>query len=207
MMPPLFSTTRPAPPACPEQATVRLDGAIPIDREFKTRYSNERLGYENGGDAVWIPPAAARLCRTWGSDKWSGGIYFTGRAAGAGLESTTMTGWAATRPRTSNCWLPRSHRPSPTNSPTNCRRSALASTGMPTSTSSSKVPGWTRTAGADRLHQWRRHRLRLYLGAMYELTDRTRFGISYQSEIKPGFRRGPEIKGAGPRRSVASSTN
>lgn len=171
-------------------------GAILPDVKFKTEYSNERYGYGNGGDAAVDSPAGSgAYVQDLGSDKWSGGVYFTG-LAGAGLEYDDD--WVGRHQATDVELLVAAVAPTIAYQLTD-QLSVGASVqywyanldlklkvprldpnlAEPTASINGDDTGFGYT-----------------LGAMYELTDRTRFGISYQSEIQPNFNGDLKIKGA-----------
>ena len=171
-------------------------GALIPDVEFKTRYSNERLGYKNGGDAGVVAPLG-NGAYVWdlGSEKWSGGIYFTG-LAGAGLEYDKD--WVGRHQATDVELLVAAVAPTIAYQLTD-KLSVGASAQywyanldlkLKVPREDPDAPEPTASVNGDDTG------FGYTLGAMYELTDRTRFGISYQSELKPEFDGDLKVRGA-----------
>lgn len=167
-------------------------GAYIPDVKFDVEYSNPRNGYGNGGDAGEAAPAgSAAYIHDFGSSDWSGGIYFTG-LSGAGLKYDDD--WAGRYQATEVSLL----------------IATLAPTVAYQLTEKLSIGASLQYWYADLDLKLAVPRLRpeledaraqlsgddtgfgYTLGALYELTDRTRFGLLYQSELDPKF--GGELK-------------
>ncbi len=172
-------------------------GALLADVKFDTDYSNERLGDGNGGDAgVPAPLGTAAYVQEFGSSRFSGGVYFAG-LAGAGLEYDDN--WVGRHQATDVELLIAAVAPTLAYRVTD-RLSLGASVQFwyANLDLKLKVPRLDQrleepTASVDGDDTG----FGYTLGAMYELTDRTRFGISYQSKIDPEFDGDLKIKGSG----------
>jgi long-chain fatty acid transport protein len=172
-------------------------GGIIGDIKFKPEYSNERLGYGNGGDAGGPAPlGSGAYVQNFGDSKWSGGIYFAG-LAGAGLDYDKD--WVGRYQATKVELLVAAVAPT------------LAYQLTDKLSFGASLQYWY--ANLDLKLQVPRLRPGLEeptasingddtgfaytLGVMYELTDRTRFGIHYQSKLDPKFDGDLKVKGPG----------
>lgn len=164
-------------------------GVFLPDIKFKTDYSNDRLGYGDSGDAgVAGPLGSAAYVQGFGEDdRWYGGIYFGG-LAGAGLDYD-------------DDWVGRYQA-----TDVNLLIAAIAPTISYRLTEQLSIGASLQYWYADLELKLRVPRLNpdaveprakidgddsgfgYTLGVMYELTDRTRFGIHYQSELEPDFK-------------------
>jgi long-chain fatty acid transport protein len=171
-----------------EGSQLFVSGGVLIPKtKFDVEYSNPENGFDNGRDAgVTAPAASMSYVHDFGSDKWSGGIYFIG-AAGAGLDYGNK--WAGRYQATDVDLLIATVAPTVAYK-LGDRLSIGASLqywyadldlklNVP-SVVPNREDGKASVNGDDTGFGFT-------LGAMYELTDRTRFGILYQSELQPKF--------------------
>ncbi|MEE4147136.1 MAG: outer membrane protein transport protein [Halieaceae bacterium] len=162
-------------------------GALIPDVKFDVEYTSPRLGTGNGGDAgETAPVGSAAYVHDFQSDRWSGGVYFLG-LAGAGLDYDND--WAGRYQATKVDLLLAAIVPNFA-----YRVSDRLSLGL-------AVQYWYSNLNVHlnvpRLVADREDArasingddsgFSFKLGSMYELTDRTRFGLIYQSEIKPEY--------------------
>lgn len=181
-------------------------GGLMPDIKFKPRYSNDRLGYGDGGDAGGPAPlGSGAYVQNFGSSKWSGGIYFAG-LAGAGLDYDED--WVGRHQATKVELLIAAVAPT------------LAYQLTDKLSIGASLQYWYANLDLElkvpRLRPDREEPtasidgddtgIGYTLGVLYELTDRTRFGIHYQSKIDPDFDGDLKIKGPADEREVSSST-
>ena len=171
-----------------EGSQLFLSGTVFVpDIKFDVKYSGPITGYDNGGDAGELTPAPSMAyVHDMGDSNWSTGIYLGG-LAGAGMKYGSH--WAgrynATEVDLSMLVV----------APTLAYQfDDRLSIGV-------ALQGWYSTfeqklALPNPEHGGDDARAKLdgddsgvafTLGAMYELTERTRFGIHYQSEIEPEY--------------------
>lgn len=162
-------------------------GAFLPTIKFDTQYSNPQNGFDNGKNAGEVTPTGSlSYIHDFDSDKWSGGVYFIG-AAGAGMNYGTK--WSGRYQATDVSLLITTLAPTVAYKLTD-KLSIGASLqywyadlnlklAVPRR-DISREDGRASINGDDTGFGFT-------LGAMYELTDRTRFGINYQSESQPNF--------------------
>ncbi len=162
-------------------------GALVPDIKFDLDYTTPKLGTGNGGDAgVAAPVSSFAYVHDFDSDKWSAGVYFLG-LAGAGLDYDKD--WAGRYQATKVDLLLASLVPTLA-----YRVSDRLSVGVAVEIWYSEL---NVHLNVPRI-QSNRDDLRasingddtgvsFKLGSMYELTDRTRFGLIYQSEVQPEY--------------------
>ena len=162
-------------------------GAYLPQVKFDPEYTSGRLGTGNGGDAGEVAPAgASAYIHDFGSDKWSAGISFGG-LAGAGLDYD-------------NDWIGRYQA-----TKVDLLLAAIAPTLAYKLTDRLSVGAalqyWYSNLNihlnVPRIDQNREDvrasvngddtGFSVKLGTMYELTDRTRFGLMYQGKIDPSY--------------------
>jgi long-chain fatty acid transport protein len=162
-------------------------GAFLPTIKFDTQYSSPRNGFDNGKEAgVVAPTGSLSYIHDFGSDKWAGGVYFIG-AAGAGLDYGTK--WSGRYQATEVDLLIATLAPT-----VSYRLTDKLSIGASLQywyadlnlklevprLNTNRPDGRASVNGDDTGFGFT-------LGAMYELTERTRFGINYQSELQPDF--------------------
>tara|TARA_R110001599_G_scaffold353881_1_gene602078 strand:+ start:66547 stop:67782 length:1236 start_codon:yes stop_codon:yes gene_type:complete len=162
-------------------------GAFLPSTKFDTQYSNPRNGFDNGKDAgVNTPTGSVSYIHDFGSDKWAGGVYFIG-AAGAGLDYGTQ--WSGRYQATDVDLVIATLAPTVAYRLTD-KLSIGASLQywyadldlkLEVPRRSINLPDGRASVNGDDSG------FGFTLGAMYELTNRTRFGINYQSELQPKF--------------------
>ena len=162
-------------------------GAIVSNMNFDVNYSNPRNGYADGGNAGETAAfSSMAYVHDFDSDKWSSGIALVA-LAGAGFEfdDDWVGRFQATKVDLSVMAL------SPTLAYQVTDKLSLgasvqavyANVNIHTATPRlrpNQPEGFASINGDDVLPGFT-------LGAMYELSDRTRFGLTYQSEVKPKF--------------------
>jgi long-chain fatty acid transport protein len=161
--------------------------ALIPDIKFDVDYTTPRLGTGNGGDAGKSAPAgSAAYVHDFHSDKWSAGVYFLG-LAGAGLDYDND--WAGRYQGTKVDLLLASIVPTFA-----YRVSDRLSLGLAVQYWYSKLNVHLNVPRLDQTREDARASINgddtgfsFKLGSMYELTDRTRFGLIYQSKIKPEY--------------------
>jgi long-chain fatty acid transport protein len=162
-------------------------GALIPDTKFDVKYSNPRNGYGNGGDAGEAAPAASMAyIHDFGSDKWSGGIYLGG-LAGAGLKYDK--GWAGRYQNREVTLLLMTLAPTEAYQLTD-KLSVGASLQYWYSTLDLKAAVALPNPAAPDARadiDGDDEGFGFTAGVMYELTERTRFGINYQSELSPDY--------------------
>ena len=164
-----------------------LSGGVYLpDIKFDVKEAGPALGYNNGGDAGEIAPGASMAYVHSFDDRWSGGVYLGG-FAGAGLDYDDD--WTGRYNATSVNLLLMMLAPTAA-----YRVNEHLSVGVGLqfwySTLEQKlaVPrldpdkpdGRAKIDGDDTGFAYT-------LGVLYELTERTRFGLHYQSEVKPKY--------------------
>lgn len=162
-------------------------GALIPDIKFDVDYTTPRLGTGNGGDAGKSAPAgSAAYVHDFHSDRWSAGVYFLG-LAGAGLDYDND--WAGRYQGTKVDLLLASIVPTLA-----YRVSDRLSLGIGVQYWYSKLNVHLNVPRLDQTREDARASINgddsgfsFKLGSIYELTDRTRFGLIYQSEIKPKY--------------------
>jgi long-chain fatty acid transport protein len=162
-------------------------GAVVSQANFDVKYSNPRYGYNDGGNAGDVVAySSAAYVHDLGSDRWSAGIALVPLAA-AGLDYNDY--WAgryqATKVELQVMAL------SPTVAYQVTDRLSLGASVQATYSNLNlhfavprldpSIPDGNGSINGDDINP------AFTLGAMYELSDRTRFGLSYQSELKPEF--------------------
>lgn len=180
-----------------KQLFASAGGLIP-DIKFEPEYSNQRLGYGDGGDAGETAPlGSAAYVQDFGADhKWSGGIYFTG-LAGAGLDYDDD--WVGRNQATYVDLLIAAVAPTIAYQLTD-RLSIGASLQywyanldleLKVPRLNANLPEANASVDGDDTG------FGYTLGVMYELDNRTRFGIHYQSKIDPKFDGDLKVRGSG----------
>lgn len=162
-------------------------GALIPDIKFDVDYTTPRLGTGNGGDAgETAPVGSAAYVHDFQSDKWSAGIYFLG-LAGAGLDYDND--WAGRYQATKVDLLLAAVVPTLA-----YRVSDRLSIGVAVQYWYSKLNVHLDVPRLDQSREDLKASINgddtgfsFKLGSMYELTDRTRFGLIYQSELKPEY--------------------
>jgi long-chain fatty acid transport protein len=162
-------------------------GAIVGNMNFDLRYTTPLNGTDDGGDAGETAPfASMAYLHDFNSDKWSAGVGLYA-LSGAGIDYGDN--WAG-RFQATDVFL-QVMAISPTVAYQLTEELSLGvtlqgyyadlevKTALPRP-DQSKPEGKTEINGDDL-------RPGFALGAMYELSDRTRFGLAYQSELKPKF--------------------
>jgi long-chain fatty acid transport protein len=152
--------------------------------KFDVEQASPELGYNNGGDAGEVAPGASFAYVHSFDDRWSGGVYLGG-LAGAGLDYDDD--WTGRYNATSVDLFLMILAPTAAYRVTDSlsigvgvqfwyseltQKLAVPSPQAGASDGRAKLDGDDTGFGFT-------------LGAMYELTDRTRFGAHYQSELKP----------------------
>jgi long-chain fatty acid transport protein len=179
-------------------------GALIGQVEFDVDYNTPRLGNEGSGNAANVAPlATSAYVHDFGSSKWSAGVSLVG-LAGAGLDYDD--GWAGRYQATKVELLIMALSPTVAYQVTD-KLSVGASLQIIYSNLNlhlagprldpNKPDGDVSINGDDTLPGFT-------LGTMYELSDRTRFGLFYQSEIKPKF--DGDLKTSFPDISVSTDT-
>jgi long-chain fatty acid transport protein len=162
-------------------------GALIPEVKFDVDSSTPRNGYGNGGNAGEAAPGGSMAyIHDFGSDKWSGGVYLGG-LSGAGLKYDKD--WAGRYENTEVTLLLMSLAPTVAYQLTD-KLSVGASVQYWYSTLDLRVA----VARANSAAEDARAKIDgdddgfgFTAGVMYELTNRTRFGISYQSELSPKY--------------------
>jgi long-chain fatty acid transport protein len=162
-------------------------GALIPDNKFDLKYTTPRLGTGNGGDAGQSAPAgSAAYVHDLQSDRWSAGVYFLG-LAGAGLDYDND--WAGRYQATKVDLLLAALVPTLA-----YRVSDSLSLGVAVQYWYSNQNVHLNVPRIDQNREDIRASINgddtgfsFKLGSMYELTERTRFGLIYQSEIKPEY--------------------
>jgi long-chain fatty acid transport protein len=162
-------------------------GAIFGDMNFDINYSSPRMGYEDGGNAgVVTPLATMAYINDLGSEKWSVGVFFGGLAgAGMNYHDDWVGRYQATEVKLSLLSLAPSLAYQATD------RLSLGVTAQVVYADLNldmAVPrinpalqdGKGELNGDD-------FKPAFALGALYELSDTTRFGLNYQSEVNIKF--------------------
>ena len=161
-----------------------LSGGVLIpDIKFDVDYTSPRLGTGNGGDAgETAPGGASAYVHDFDSDRWSAGIYFLG-LAGAGLDYDDD--WAGRYQATKVDLLLAAVVPTLA-----YKVSDRLSVGVSVQYWYSKLNLHLNVPTVNQNREDRKASVNgddtgfsFKLGTMYELTDRTRFGLIYQSEI------------------------
>lgn len=161
-----------------------LSGGVLIpDIKFDVDYTSPRLGTGNGGDAgETAPGGASAYVHDFDSDRWSAGIYFLG-LAGAGLDYDDD--WAGRYQATKVDLLLAAVVPTLA-----YKVSDRLSVGVSVQYWYSKLNLHLNVPNVNQNREDRKASVNgddtgfsFKLGTMYELTDRTRFGLIYQSEI------------------------
>jgi long-chain fatty acid transport protein len=162
-------------------------GALIPDTKFDVKYSSPRNGFGNGGDAGEAAPGGGMAyIHDFGPSKWSGGVYLGG-LAGAGLKYDK--GWAGRYQNREVTLLLMTLAPTVAYQLTD-KLSVGASVQYWYSTLDLKlaVPRPIPVVEDARAEiDGDDEGFGFTLGAMYELTERTRFGINYQSELNPDY--------------------
>jgi long-chain fatty acid transport protein len=162
-------------------------GAFLPSTKFDVEYANPILGFDNGGDAgVVAPGGSLAYLHDLHSDKWSAGVYL-GALSGAGLDYNAE--WTGRYQATKVSMLLATLAPTVGYKITD-RLSVGVSLQLWYSELTQKLnvltprpsepDGKAKLDGDDT-------GLAYTLGAMYELTDRTRFGLMYQSTLEPNY--------------------
>lgn len=162
-------------------------GAIVSQVNFDRDYSTPRLGDNDGGNAGTVAATSSMAyVHDFGSDKWSAGIALV-PLAGAGLDYSDD--WVGRYQATEVTLLVMALSPTVAYQVTD-KLSVGASVQATYAKLNihlagprldpSKPDGNASINGDDVIAGFT-------LGAMYELSDRTRFGLAYQSELKPKF--------------------
>lgn len=162
-------------------------GALLPENKFDLDYTTPRLGTGNGGDAGQAAPGgSSAYVHDFQSDRWSAGIYFLGMA-GAGLDYDND--WAGRYQATKVDLLLAALVPTFA-----YRVSDRLSVGVGVQYWYSNLNVHLNVPRLDQNREDARASVNgddtgfaFKLGTMYELTDRTRFGLIYQSEIKPEY--------------------
>lgn len=162
-------------------------GALIPDIKFDVDYTTPRLGDGNGGDAGEAAPGgSAAYVHDFDSDRWAAGIYFMG-LAGAGLDYDKD--WAGRYQATKVNLLLAAVVPTLA-----YRVSDKLSLGIGVQYWYSNLNLHLNVPRLDENREDLRASINgddtgfsFKLGSMYELTDRTRFGLVYQSEIKAKY--------------------
>ncbi|MEM7278689.1 MAG: outer membrane protein transport protein [Pseudomonadota bacterium] len=162
-------------------------GALIPKVKFDTEYSSPRNGFDNGDDAgVLTPSGSMAYVHDVGSDKWAAGIYLAG-AAGAGLDYGNK--WSGRYQAEEVSLVLATLAPTIAYKLTD-KLSIGASLQYWYANLELKVavprlnitrPDGRATIDGDDTG------FGYTAGVMYELTDRTRFGVLYQSELEPDF--------------------
>ena len=162
-------------------------GAAIPDIKFDVQYTSPSLGTGNGGDAGQAAPlGSAAYFHDFQSDRWSAGVYFLG-LAGAGLDYDDN--WAGRYQATKVDLLLAALVPTLA-----YKVSDRLSLGIAVQYWYSDLNTHLDTPRINQDREDLRASINgddtgfsFKLGSMYELTDRTRFGLIYQSEIKPEY--------------------
>jgi long-chain fatty acid transport protein len=162
-------------------------GAFIPSVKFDVKYSDPRRGFDNGSDAgVFTPTGSSAYVHRFDDSKWSVGAYMGG-LAGAGLDY-------------SNNWTGRYQDTSVTLQILTLAPTAAyqltdkLSVGVAVQAYYAKLNLKLAVPRLDPALEDGRGSINgndtdvaFNLGAVYALDDRTRFGINYQSELKPNF--------------------
>jgi len=162
-------------------------GAFLPQTKFDPKYTSPALGSGNGGDAGEAAPAGgSAYVHDFGSDRWSAGIYAVG-LSGAGLDYDDD--WVGRNQATKVNLLVAGVVPTLA-----YRVTDKLSIGVGVEYWYSNLNIHLRVPRIDQDKEQARASVNgddtgfgLKLGSMYELTDRTRFGIAYQSKIDAKF--------------------
>ena len=162
-------------------------GAILPENKFDTSYTTQRLGTDNGGDAgVVTPIASSAYVHDFGSDRWSAGIGLV-PLAGAGLDYNDT--WVGRYQTTEVELTLLALAPTLAYKVTDELSVGVTVQGYYSDLEvKTAVPrlfadrpdGEAKIDGDDM-------DVGFTLGAMYEPSERTRFGLFYQSELKPQY--------------------
>jgi long-chain fatty acid transport protein len=162
-------------------------GAYIPDNHFDVKYSTPRLGFGDGGDAgVVTPTGSAAYVHRFDNSKWSAGFYFAG-LAGAGLEYDKT--WAGRYQATDVALQIVTFAPTLAYQLTD-RLSLGASVQAYYAKLNVKLAVPHPEPARQDAHasiNGNDTKAAFTLGAVYALTERTRFGIAYQSELEPEF--------------------